>query len=56
MSNIGKILEAAGCSFDDVVKCACHLAEVELDLGNQTEARSVLAEIVARKHELSPAG
>ena len=35
-------------------ECACHLAEVELDLGNQTEARSVLAEIVARKHELSP--
>lgn len=28
MSHIGKILEAAGCSFDDVVKCTCHLADI----------------------------
>ena len=28
MSNIGKILEAAGCSFEDVVKCTCHLADI----------------------------
>ena len=28
MSNIGRILEAAGCSFDDVVKCTCHLADI----------------------------
>src|ERR1035437_5676184 len=28
MENIGKILEAAGCSFDDVVKCTCHLADI----------------------------
>lgn len=28
MSHIGKILETAGCSFDDVVKCACHLADI----------------------------
>ncbi len=28
MSHIGKILENAGCSFDDVVKCACHLADI----------------------------
>ena len=29
MSHIGKILERAGCSFDDVVKCTCHLARIE---------------------------
>ena len=29
MSHIGKILENAGCSFDDVVKCTCHLATIE---------------------------
>jgi len=28
MANIGKILEAAGCGFDDVVKCTCHLADI----------------------------
>ena len=28
MCHIGKILEAAGCSFDDVVKCSCHLADI----------------------------
>jgi 2-iminobutanoate/2-iminopropanoate deaminase len=28
MSHIGRILEAAGCTFDDVVKCACHLADI----------------------------
>ena len=28
MSHIGRILEAAGCSFDDVVKCTCHLADI----------------------------
>jgi 2-iminobutanoate/2-iminopropanoate deaminase len=28
MAHIGRILEAAGCSFDDVVKCACHLADI----------------------------
>jgi 2-iminobutanoate/2-iminopropanoate deaminase len=29
MSHIGKILANAGCSFDDVVKCTCHLARIE---------------------------
>src|SRR5437763_1559434 len=29
MSHIGKILERAGCSFDDVVKCTCHLVKIE---------------------------
>ena len=28
MSHIGSILEAAGCGFDDVVKCTCHLADI----------------------------
>ena len=28
MSHIGKILEAAGCTFEDVVKCTCHLADI----------------------------
>lgn len=28
LSHIGKILEAAGCTFDDVVKCTCHLADI----------------------------
>jgi 2-iminobutanoate/2-iminopropanoate deaminase len=28
MENIGQILEAAGCGFDDVAKCTCHLADI----------------------------
>ena len=28
LNHIGKILEAAGCTFDDVVKCACHLQDI----------------------------
>jgi len=28
MSHTGKILKAAGCTFDDVVKCACHAADI----------------------------
>ncbi|MGH9326337.1 MAG: RidA family protein [Terriglobia bacterium] len=28
LSHIGKILEAAGCTFEDVVKCTCHLADI----------------------------
>lgn len=28
MEHIGKILNAAGCTFDDVVKCTCHLADI----------------------------
>jgi 2-iminobutanoate/2-iminopropanoate deaminase len=28
MTHVGRILEAAGCSFDDVVKCTCHLADI----------------------------
>lgn len=28
LSHIGKILKEAGCSFDDVVKCTCHIADI----------------------------
>lgn len=28
MEHIGKMLEAAGATFDDVVKCTCHLADI----------------------------
>ena len=28
ISHIGKILESAGCSFEDVVKCTCHLVNI----------------------------
>jgi 2-iminobutanoate/2-iminopropanoate deaminase len=28
LSHIGKILEAAGYSFEDVVKCTCHLNDI----------------------------
>jgi 2-iminobutanoate/2-iminopropanoate deaminase len=29
MQHIGKILEAAGCVFDDIVKCTCHLRDIQ---------------------------
>jgi len=28
LGNVGRILEAAGCGFDDVVKCTVHLADI----------------------------
>jgi len=28
LSHIGRVLETAGCGFDDVVKCTCHLADI----------------------------
>ena len=28
LTHIGKILEAAGCSFSEVVKCTCHLSDI----------------------------
>ena len=28
LSHIGKVLEAAGGSFEDVVKCTCHLSDI----------------------------
>jgi 2-iminobutanoate/2-iminopropanoate deaminase len=39
MNNIGKILAAAGCSFGDVVRCGCHLADInDFDRFNRTYA------------------
>ena len=28
LSHVGKVLEAAGCTLDDVVKCTCHLSDI----------------------------
>jgi len=37
MKNIGEVLAAAGCSFGDVVRCGCHLADInDFDRFNQT--------------------
>lgn len=30
LQHIGKILQEAGCSFDDVVKCTVHLSDIQL--------------------------
>jgi 2-iminobutanoate/2-iminopropanoate deaminase len=39
LSHIGKILEAAGCAFDDVVKCTCHLSDIrDFDAFNKVYA------------------
>ncbi len=39
LSHIGKILKAAGCGFEDVVKCTCHLADIrEFDRFNKVYA------------------
>lgn len=40
LSHIGKILDAAGMSFADVVKCTCHLS----DIGNFSRFDKVYAE------------
>jgi 2-iminobutanoate/2-iminopropanoate deaminase len=29
LRHIGTVLEAAGCTYDDVVKCTCHLADMD---------------------------
>ena len=39
MRHIGKILAAAGCSFADIVRCGCHLADIrDFDAFNRTYA------------------
>lgn len=39
LSHIGEILEAAGCAFDDVVKCTCHLSDIrDFDAFNKVYA------------------
>ena len=40
LTHIGKILEAAGCNFDDVVKSTCHLS----DIGDFDRFNAVYAE------------
>jgi 2-iminobutanoate/2-iminopropanoate deaminase len=29
LESLGKVLKQAGCTFDDVVRCTCHLARIE---------------------------
>lgn len=29
LNSLGKVLDEAGCTFDDVVKCTCYLAQIE---------------------------
>lgn len=29
LTHVGKVLEAAGCGFDDVVKCSCYLSDID---------------------------
>ena len=39
LSHIGAILKAAGCTFDDVVKCTCHISDIrDFDRFNKTYA------------------
>jgi 2-iminobutanoate/2-iminopropanoate deaminase len=39
LSHIGKILQAAGCGFEDVAKCTCHLYDIgDFDAFNRTYA------------------
>src|ERR1700678_1936707 len=39
MANVGKILQAAGCTFEDVVKCGCYIADIQdFDRFNRTYA------------------
>jgi len=39
LEHIGKILKAAGCTFDDVVKCTCHLRDIaDFDAFNRVYA------------------
>ena len=40
MTHIGKILAAAGCTFADIVRCGCHLADInDFARFNQAYAR-----------------
>jgi 2-iminobutanoate/2-iminopropanoate deaminase len=39
LSHVGAILNAAGCTFDDVVKCTCHLSDIrDFERFNKTYA------------------
>ncbi len=40
LAHVGKILEAAGCTFADVVKCTCHLRNMnDFDAFNEVYAK-----------------
>ena len=40
LTSLGKVLQEAGCTFADVVKCTCYLARIEdFDAFNQTYAK-----------------
>lgn len=40
LEHVGKILNAAGCGFEDVVKCTCHLRDIaDFDRFNQVYAQ-----------------
>jgi 2-iminobutanoate/2-iminopropanoate deaminase len=39
LAHIGKVLKAAGCTFDDVMKCTCYLADIaDFDRFNEVYA------------------
>jgi 2-iminobutanoate/2-iminopropanoate deaminase len=49
MTHIGKILAAAGCTFADVVRCNCHLADIrDFDRFNQVYASFFTGPLPAR--------
>ncbi|MBM3853105.1 MAG: RidA family protein [Verrucomicrobia bacterium] len=49
LTHVGKILAAAGCSFADVVRCGCHLADIrDFDRFNRTYAEFFPGPLPAR--------
>ena len=49
LSHVGAVLKAAGCTFDDVVKCTCHLADIrDFDRFNKVYAEHFLGVRPAR--------
>jgi 2-iminobutanoate/2-iminopropanoate deaminase len=46
LSSIGKVLNEAGCTFDDVVKCTCYLARIEDFDGFDREYRKVFSGVL----------
>lgn len=49
MTHIGKILATAACSFEDIVRCGCHLADInDFDRFNRTYAEFFSGSFPAR--------
>ena len=49
LSHIGKILASAGCSFADVIRCGCHLADInDFDAFNRVYAEFFRPPLPAR--------